>query len=91
MKILKDIYILMIINPDDFHLDGMIDLDADLSFEAMSLLELYTMGLANVFYKLRSFTKTVVYYQDNVRIASKDLFYSLEDIEKAKDFKRFRY
>ena len=70
--------------PDDFHLDGMIDLDADLSFEAMSLLELYTMGLANVFYKLRSFTKTVVYYQDNCRIASKDLFYSLEDIEKAK-------
>ena len=70
--------------PDDFHLDGMIDLDADLSFEAMSLLELYTMGLANVFYKLRSFTKTVVYYQDNVRIASKDLFYSLKDIEKAK-------
>lgn len=70
--------------PDDFHLDGMIDLDADLSFEFMSLLELYTMGLANVFYKLRSFTKTVVYYQDNVRIASKDLFYSLEDIQKAK-------
>lgn len=70
--------------PDDFHLDGIIDLDADLTFEAMSLLELYTMGLANVFYKLRSFTKTVVYYQDNCRIASKDLFYSLEDIEKAK-------
>lgn len=70
--------------PDDFHLDGMIDLDADLSFEAMSLLELYTLGLANVFYKLRSFTKTIVYYQDNVRIASKDLFYSLEDIQNAK-------
>lgn len=69
--------------PDDFHLDGMIDLDADLSFEAMSLLELYTLGLANVFYKLRSFTKTVVYYQDNVRIASKDLFYSLQDIQNA--------
>ena len=70
--------------PDDFHLDGIIDLDTDLSFESMSLLELYTMGLANVFYKLRSFTKTIVYYQDNCRIASKDLFYSLEDIEKAK-------
>lgn len=69
--------------PDDFHLDGMIDLDADLSFEAMSLLELYTMGLANVYYKLRSFTKTVVYYQDNCRIASKDVFYSLQDIENA--------
>ena len=70
--------------PDDFHLDGIIDLDADLSFETMSLLELYTMGLANIYYKLRSFTKTIVYYQDNVRIASKDLFYSLEDIENAK-------
>jgi hypothetical protein len=70
--------------PDDFHLDGMIDLDVDLSFETMSLLELYTMGLANIYYKLRTFTKTVVYYQDNYRIASKDLFYSLEDIQKAK-------
>jgi hypothetical protein len=70
--------------PDDFHLDGMIDLDADLSFERMTLLELYNMGLANIYYKLRTFTKTVVYYQDNYRIASKDLFYSLEDIQKAK-------
>ena len=70
--------------PDDFHLDGVIDLDEDLSFESMSLLELYTMGLANVYYKLRSFTKTIVYYQDNCRIGSKDLFYSLEDIQKAK-------
>ena len=70
--------------PDDFHLDGIIDLDEDLSFESMSLLELYTMGLANVFYKLRTFTKTIVYYQDNCRIASKDLFYSLEDIQNAK-------
>ena len=70
--------------PDDFHLDGVIDLDADLSFEAMTLLELYTMGLANVFYKLRTFTKTVVYYQDNCRVGSKDIFYSLQDLEEAK-------
>ena len=70
--------------PDDFHLDGVLDLDADLSFEAMTLLELYTMGLANVFYKLRTFTKTVVYYQDNCRVGSKDIFYSLQDLEEAK-------
>ena len=69
--------------PDDFHLDGMIDLDADLSFEYMTLLELYALGLINVFYKLRTFTKTVVYYQDNCRIGSKDLFYSLKDIATA--------
>ena len=73
--------------PDDFHLDGMIDLDADLSFENMTLLELYTMGLANVFYKLRTFTKTVVYYQDNCRVGSKDIFYSLKDIAEAKTLK----
>ena len=73
--------------PDDFHLDGMLDLDKDLSFENMTLREIYEMGAANVYYKLRQFTKTVVFYQDNVRIGSKDLFYSLEEIENAKTIK----
>jgi len=69
--------------PDEFHLDGMIDLDTDLSFQSMSLKEIYELGLANIYYKLRTFTKTVVYYQDNYRIGSKDIFYSIEDIKNA--------
>lgn len=69
--------------PDSFHLDGMLDLDKDLSWEKMSLADIAEMGTANVYYKLKTFTKTVVYYRDNVRIGSKDLFYSLADIQKA--------
>jgi hypothetical protein len=42
------------------------------------------MGSANVWYKLKTFTKTVVYYRDNYRVGSKDIFYSIEDIENAK-------
>jgi len=69
--------------PDDFHLDGLLDLDVDLSFQNMSLADIYLMGALNIYYKLRNFTKTVVYYRDNVRIGSRDIFYSLEDIENA--------
>ena len=69
--------------PDDFHLDGLIDLDKDLSFQKMSLLEIYQLGTVNLYYKLRTFTKTIVYYKGNSRIASKDLFVSLEDIRNA--------
>lgn len=69
--------------PDEFHLDGMIDLDTDLSFENMTLKEIYEMGLANIYYKLKTFTKTVVYYRDNYRVGSKDIFYSIKDIENA--------
>ena len=71
--------------PDEFHLDGMIDLDKDLSFETMSLKEIYELGTVNVYYKLRSFTKTICYYYDNYRVASKDIFYSIKDIENAKN------
>ena len=71
--------------PDDYHLDGFLDLDQDLSIEDLSLRDIYEMGANNVYYKLRTFTKTVVYYQDNVRIGSRDLFYSLADIENATD------
>lgn len=73
--------------PDDFHLDGLIDLDKDLSFQKMSLLEIYQLGTVNLYYKLRTFTKTIVYYRGNSRIASKDLFVSLEDIKKATTLK----
>ena len=69
--------------PDDFHLDGMLDLDSDISFKDLSLQEIADMGSANIYYKLKTFTKTIVYYQDNVRVGSKDLFVSLSDIENA--------
>ena len=70
--------------PDDFHLDGILDIDAeDNPLDVLTLYELYKMNSANVWYKLRTFTKTVVYYRSNYRVASKDIFYSLEDIENA--------
>ena len=49
----------------------------------MNLKELYELGSANVMYKLRTFTKTIVYYRGNYRVGSKDIFYSLKDIENA--------
>ena len=71
--------------PDDFHLDGLLDLGdgADSPIDTLTLYEIWQMNSANIFYKLRTFTKTVVYYQGNYRIGSKDIFYSLQDIENA--------
>ena len=71
--------------PDDFHLDGLLDLGdgADSPIDELTLYEIWQMNNANVFYKLRTFTKTVVYYQGNYRVGSKDIFYSLADIENA--------
>ena len=72
--------------PNDFYLDGFLDIDDKDSplYERMNLKELYEMGSANVLYKLKTFTKTVVYYNGNTRVGSKDIFYSLQDIENAK-------
>lgn len=71
--------------PDDFHHDGWLDVDADWSWwgEKMNLRQIYEAGVANVYYRLRTFTKTVVYYRGDVRIASRDLMFSLEDIRNA--------
>ena len=71
--------------PDDFHLDGLLDLGdgADSPIDELTLYEIWQMNSANVFYKLRTFTKTVVYYRGNYRVGSKDIFYSLQDIENA--------
>ena len=71
--------------PDDFHLDGFLDIDDKDSplYQSMNLKELYELGSANVMYKLRTFTKTIVYYRGNYRVGSKDIFYSLKDIENA--------
>lgn len=73
--------------PDDFHLDGFLDIDDKDSplYDRLNLKELYDLGAANVLYKLRTFTKTIVYYQGNYRVGSKDIFYSLQDIENAQN------
>ena len=72
--------------PNDFYLDGFLDIDDPDSplHERFDLYEIYKLGSANVWYKLKTFTKTVVYYQGNTRIGSRDLMYSLEDIQNAK-------
>ena len=74
------------LKPSEYYLDGLLDLDVeDKPHEPVkiTLKELYDMGSANVWYKLKTFTKTVVYYRDNYRVGSKDIFYSIEDIENA--------
>lgn len=70
--------------PDDYHLDGVLDTDdPDNPNEDWTLKEIYDQGLINIYYKLRTYAKSVVYYQDNYRIGSRDLFFSLKDIENA--------
>ena len=53
----------------------------------MTTKKVYELGTANIYYKLRTFTKTIVYYKDNYRVGSKDLFYSENDIKNAKTLK----
>ena len=70
--------------PNEFYHDGMIDIDLDLTNPTDATLKaIYDTGSINVYYKLLTYTKTVVYYQGNSRVGSKDLFYSIEDINKA--------
>ena len=70
--------------PNDFYLDGMLDTDnPDNPWEEYTLKDVYDASVINVYYKLRTFAKTITYYQDNVRVGTKDIFFSLEDIDKA--------
>ena len=70
--------------PNDFYLDGMLDTDdPDNPWEKYTLKDVYDASAVNVYYKLRTFAKTITYYQDNVRVGTKDIFFSLEDIDKA--------
>ena len=48
------------------------------------LKDIFNAGSINIYYKLKTFTKTVVYYRGNIRVGSKDIFYSIDDIKKAK-------
>ena len=85
--------------PDDFHHDGMIDVDGELyevnnyfggvarfgneGQEEATLRAIYENGAINIYYKLLTFTKTVKYYRGNTKVGSKDLFYTIEDIQNA--------
>lgn len=70
--------------PDDYHLDGMIDTDdPDDPNNPQTLEEIYNQTSVNIYYKLRTYAKSVVYYQDNYRIGSKDIYFSLKDIQDA--------
>ena len=69
--------------PNEYYLDGFLDIDFSGKETKLTLEELYKLGSANIYYKLRTFTKTVVYYRGNYRVGSKDIFYSLKDIENA--------
>ena len=72
--------------PDDYHLDGMIDTDdLDDPHAEQTLEDIYLQGSINIYYKLRTYAKSVVYYKDNYRIGTRDLFFSLEDIENARN------
>lgn len=73
--------------PSLFYHDGMIDtdianIDADVPFRE-TLEEVYNKGSINVYYKQQQYAKTVVYYRGNTRIASKDFFFSQNEIEEA--------
>ena len=71
--------------PNDFYHDGMIDTDLDIydpNYDEI-LKAIYEQGSVNIYYKLRTFTKTVVYYRGNTRVGSKDLFYTIQDIQNA--------
>ena len=48
------------------------------------LKDIYNAGSVNIYYKLKTFTKTVVYYRGNIRVGSKDIFYNINDIKNAK-------
>ena len=64
----------------------MIDLDLDFDNpNDATLAAIYNAGAINVYYKLITFTKTVVYYRGNSRVGSRDLFYTLQDIQDAED------
>ena len=70
--------------PNDFYLDGMLDTNnPDNPWENYTLKDVYDAGIINIYYKLRTFAKTITYYQDNVRVGTKDIFFSLEDIDNA--------
>lgn len=69
--------------PNEFYHAGLLDIDLDLSYEKLDLEQIYKNGVVNIYYKLYTYAKSVVYYKDDVRVGSKDIFYSIKDIENA--------
>lgn len=70
--------------PSSYYLDGILDTDdPDDGHQNWGLHDIYEQGLINIYYKLRTYAKSVLYYKDDYRVGSQDLFFSLADIENA--------
>lgn len=83
----KDILRYNDMKPSLYYHDGMIDTDVDIEDDIPNrdkLKPIFDQGSINVYYKQKQYTKTVVYYQENSRIASKDFFFSEQEIKEAK-------
>ena len=83
----KDILRYNDMKPSLYYHDGMIDTDVDIEDDIPNrdkLKPIFDQGAINIYYKQKQYTKTVVYYQENSRIASKDFFFSEQEIKEAK-------
>lgn len=83
---MKDLLAFNEMKPSEYYHDGM--LDADTAFDVdtpnrMTFKRIWDAQAINVYYKQKQYTKTVVYYNENTRIASKDFFFSQHEIEMA--------
>jgi len=82
----KDILKYNDMKPSLYYHDGMIDTDVDIEDDVPNrnkLKSIYDQGAINIYYKQKQYTKTVVYYRGNTRVASKDFFFSQNEIEAA--------
>ena len=83
---MKDLLAFNDMKPSDYYHDGMLDVDTELDVDTpvrTSLHRIWNAQAINVYYKQKQYTKTVVYYNENTRIASKDFFFSQQEIEDA--------
>lgn len=82
----KDLLAFNDYKPSIYYHDGMLDTDTWLETEIplrTRLKQVYDAGSINVYYKQKQYTKTVVYYNENTRIATKDFFFSQAEIDAA--------
>lgn len=82
----KDLLAFNDYKPSIYYHDGILDTDTGLESDIplrTRLKQVYDAGSVNVYYKQKQYTKTVVYYNENTRIASKDFFFSQHEIEEA--------
>lgn len=73
--------------PNEYYHDGMLDVDSEISDQdtddKVTMKKIFEAGGCNIYYKLKNYTKTINYYYGNTRVASKDVFYTIKEIEAA--------